>query len=147
MLRVVYKAADLKDGTISDWREDRGLVEIRVARRARPEQFVPSLNATLKDFLSKAEWYQMWRGEIVSISSPDSPLRVFFELSRVPSPPPVDIREDRGYVALHVSPTATLDQILVSLNPSIEKFLAGGQWFQLWNGEIVTMDSPDGMAA
>jgi hypothetical protein len=34
-----------------------------------------------------------------------------------------------------------------TLNRSIEEFLAGGQWFQLWHGEIVTMDSPEANAA
>lgn len=149
MLRVVYQVADLKPGVMSDWHEERGLVEIRIARGARPAEFIESLNTTLRDFLATAEWYQLWRGEVISIDSPGSPLRVTFELSRIRPAPPVDIVEDKGLVILHVSRTTSLGEFVEALNPSIETFLDGGQWFQLWKGEIVTMDSPgqDGLAA
>lgn len=147
MLRVVYQATDLSAGTLSDWTEDRGLVQIRVNRGATPAEFIPSLNRTLADFLANANWYQLWEGEIVSINSPGSPLRVTYELSRLKPSPVVNIREHKGHVALHVSPTATAEEFVRLLNPSIEEFLAGGQWFQLWNGEIVTMDSPPGTIA
>lgn len=147
MLRVVYKVADLKPGTVSDWREDRGLVQIRITTGATPQDFVPSLNATLADFLANANWYQLWQGEVVSINSPGSPLRVTFELSQLRPAPLVDIRERKGLVTLHVSPRATAEQFAQALNPSIEQFLDAGQWFQLWNGEIITMDSPGSIAA
>jgi hypothetical protein len=147
MLRVVYQAADLEPGTLSDWYEDRGLVEIRVARGTRAPQFVPSLNETLRDFLSQAEWYQLWEGEIISANHPQSPLRVTFEVSRMRPAPIVHIREYKGEVIMPVSPTATVEQFVQTLNPSLEEFLAGGQWFQVWRGEIVTMDSPGSAAA
>lgn len=147
MLRVVYQATALSDGTMSDWTEDRGLVQIRVNRDATPAEFVPSLNRTLADFLANANWYQLWEGEIVSINSPGSPLRVTYELSRLKPSPLVYIREDKGHVALYVSPEATVEEFVRTLNPSIEEFLDAGQWFQLWNGEIVTMDSPPGAIA
>ncbi|MFZ3592236.1 hypothetical protein [Streptomyces sp. BH104] len=147
MLRVVYEVADLDGTAKSDWREDRGLVRIRIARGARPEDFVASLNGTLLDFLETAEWYQAWDGEVVSIDSPGCPLRVTFELSRLSPAPPVEIRERKGRVTLRVSPTASGEEFVRALNPSIEEFLAGGQWFQLWHGEIVTMDSPGELAA
>lgn len=144
MLRSVYRAADdLIDGKLSDWREARGLVEISVARHAKPHEFIPSLNRTLADFLSQAEWYQIWEGEVISAKSPDSPLRCTFELSRLRPAPLLDIREDKGLVALHISPAATVEELVNIINPSNAEFLAGGQWFQVWKGEIVTMDSPD----
>ncbi|MGW0904924.1 hypothetical protein [Streptomyces sp. NPDC002853] len=144
MLRVVYRATDdLAGGAFSDWREDRGLVEISVARRASPRQFIPSLNRTLADFLSQAEWYQIWEGEVISAKSPGSPLSCTFELSRLRPAPLLDIREDKGLVALHISPLASVDVLVNAINPAIEEFLAGGCWFQLWRGEIVTMDSPE----
>lgn len=147
MLRVVYQAADLPAGILSDWREGRGFVEIRVARAAEANDFIPSLNATLRDFLAHAEWYQLWEGEVISASHPQSPLRVTFELARINPCPTAYIREDRGEVIMRVSPTASIEQIVHTLNPAIEEFLAGGQWFQLWHGEIVTMDSPGSAAA
>lgn len=147
MLRVVYQAADLAPGVLSDWREDRGLVEIRVARGLEPVDFIPSLNETLLDFVNTAQWYQLWEGEVVSAASPKSPLRVTFELSSPSLEAPVEIREHKGHVALLVHPVTSTGMFLGTLNRSIEEFLAGGQWFQLWHGEIVTMDSPEADAA
>lgn len=147
MLRVVYKADDLPSGVVSDWREDRGLVEIRVAREAKPRDFIPSLNRTLRDFLTNTEWFQLWEGEVISADHPQSPLRVTFELSHLVPTPTVYIREEKGDVILYVSPTASVEEFVQTLNPSIEEFLDGGQWFQLWRGEIVTMDSDEYAAA
>ncbi|MDQ0792063.1 hypothetical protein [Streptomyces sp. B1I3] len=143
MLHVVYTVADLDAGIISDWHEARGLLEIRVARSATPRQFTQSLNRTLDAVLASAHWYQMWRGEVVSIASPASPLRVRFQLSDFTPAPLVEIRERKGLVAVHVSPVATADEFVHAINPALEELLAGGQWFQHWEGEIVTMDSPD----
>jgi hypothetical protein len=147
MLRVVYKTADLAPGILSDWREDRGFVEIRIARGLEPVDFIPSLNETLLDFVTTAQWFQIWEGEVVSAASPLSPLRVTFELSPLKLEAPVEIREHKGYVALLVHPLTSTGMFIGTLNRSIEEFLAGGQWFQLWHGEIVTMDSPEANAA
>jgi len=147
MLRVVYKTADLAPGILSDWREGRGLVEIRIARGLEPAAFIPSLNETLLDFVNTAQWYQIWEGEVVSAASPQSPLRVTFELSSPELEAPVEIREHKGHVALLVHPLTSTGMFIGTLNRSIEEFLAGGQWFQLWHGEIVTMDSPEANAA
>lgn len=142
MLRVEYTAADLEAGVISDWHEDRGLLKISVARHATPRQFTQSLNRTLDAVLAGAHWYQMWRGEVISISSPASPLRVHFQLSEFDPAPLVEIRERKGAVAVHVSPDTGADEFVHALNPAVAELLAGGQWFQHWEGEIVTMDSP-----
>lgn len=147
MLRVIYRAGDLKPGTMADWHEDRGLLEFRVARGAQAKDFIPQLNDTLCDCLSKARWYQIWEGEVICADHPQSPLRCTYEVSPFEPAPLVDIREHKGHVALYVPATATIEDIVQVLNPSIEEFLAGGQWFQLWHGEIVTMDSPEGLAA
>ncbi|WP_406144912.1 hypothetical protein [Streptomyces anulatus] len=143
MLRAVYEAADLEPGVISNWREDRGLLQIRVARTATPQQYTRSLNCTLAEVLSRAHWYQMWRGEIVSVASPACPLRVEFQISEFNPAPLVEIRERKGLVTVHVSPTATADEFTRALNPALEELLAGGQWFQLWQGEILTATSPE----
>lgn len=147
MLRVVYQAADLKPGMLSDWYEHRGLIEFRVARGTEAQQFIPSLNATLRDCVKNVQWYQIWDGEIISTDHPESPLCVTFEESPFTPAPLADLREHKGHVAFYVPPDATIEDIAPLLNSAIEECLAGGQWFQLWRGEIVTMDSPDSMAA
>lgn len=147
MLRVVYKADDLEPGMLSDWHEDRGYLEVRVARGKQALEFIPSLNETLRDCLSHAHWYQMWEGEAVSVNHPQSPLRVTYEPSPFRPAPLVDIREHKGHVAVFLRPTATIEEIAPVFNASIVEVLAGGRFFQLWKGEIVTMDSPGNMAA
>lgn len=141
MLRVMYEAAEL-NGTISDWQEDRGLLRVRVARHTTPHQFTESLNETLAHVLASAHWCQYWNGEVISVTSPSNPLRVNFQVSDFDPAPVVEIRERKGLVAVHVSPTANVDEFVHALNPALEELLVGGQWFQHWNGEIVTMDSP-----
>ena len=147
MLRVVYQAADLNPGELSDWYEDRGFVRIRVARGTRAHEFIPSLNETVNDFLANSQWFQLWEGEIVSARHPENPVSAVFATSPFRPAPLVELREHKGLVTLYVSPTATIDEIAPILNTSIEELLAGGQWFQLWRGEIVTIDSPGSMAA
>jgi hypothetical protein len=147
MLRVVYHAANLGPGKLSDWYEDRGFVEFRVARGTQARHFIPSLNETLRDFLGRSDWYQMWEGEVVSADHPSSPIRVTFEPSPFHPAPLAEVREHKGHVALYLAPTATIEEIAPVLNASVEEVLDGGCWFQLWHGEIVTMDSPDSMAA
>jgi hypothetical protein len=147
MLRVVYIADDLEPGTLSDWHEERGLLEFRIARGTTAAEFVPSLDATAKDFLSKGHWFQLWEGEIISANHPQSPLSATFELSRLKPAPIVHVCEYKGEAIVYVAPWATVEQFAGQLNRSVEEFLAGGQWFQYWRGEIVTMDSPGSAAA
>lgn len=147
MLRIVYRAVDLKPGVISDWHEERGLFEVLIDRHTTPDAFVRSLNQTLHKGMSNASWYQLWDGEVVSVTSPDRPLRVTFELSRLFDAPPVEIRERRGHVTCHVAPTVTAEEFTRALNPAAEAMLSAGQWFQLWHGEIITVDSLRIMAA
>ncbi|MFI8119075.1 hypothetical protein ACIF8Q_07165 [Streptomyces albidoflavus] len=71
MLRVVYEAADLEPGMIVEIRETRGRVLIRLDRDTRLDDIVPVLNATLDEFLEGRGWFQVWKGEIVSMDSPE----------------------------------------------------------------------------
>jgi hypothetical protein len=149
MLRVVYEATtDLAPGQLVEITETRGRVSIKLREGSAAEDYIPPLNAALKEFVGKCSWFQIWRGQIISADSPDSPLTVQY----VPDPDVplrlcVQIREDRGEVRLHVNPNAPAELLVRALNPAIEQFLAGGQWFQLWQGEIVTMDDSQGNAA
>jgi hypothetical protein len=147
MLRVIYQATELKPGLLADWHEERGLVKILVASGTRADRIIPQLNAALRDLIKNAHWYQVWDGEIVSADHPENPIGVTFEASPFDPAPLVDIREHKGHVALYVPPAALIDDIVKVLNPAIEEFLAGGCWFQLWHGEIITIDSAEAMAA
>ncbi|MFI1166488.1 hypothetical protein ACH4UM_23530 [Streptomyces sp. NPDC020801] len=149
MLRVVYKATnDLKPGQIVVIEETRGQVTIKLREGAVADDYLPPLNAALEYFVNQCSWFQIWRGQIISANSPGSPLTVQFEadpdVDRIQA---VHIRESQGVVRLHVCPELTADDLARAVNPPIELFLRGGQWFQLWQGEIVTMDDPGSTAA
>lgn len=56
---------------------------------------------------------------------------------------PVVIKEQRGAVTVELSPTEFSPAGVAALNAASEVLLAGGQWFQVWHGEIVSMESPE----
>lgn len=143
MLRVVYEAADHILGQAVEIREKRGLVEVRIDKYATAHEFTQALNPAVELFMAGCGWFQLWKGEIISIASPGSRLRVEYEVDDLGPGQVVEIRESRGLVGIHVARTATAHEFVRALNPSLEELLAGGQWFQLWKGEIVTMDSPE----
>jgi hypothetical protein len=145
MLRVVYQASrDLEAGQVVDVQESRGRVDVKLRPGARSDQYVPELNTKLKEIVDQCGWFQIWRGQIISAATPDGPLTVHYE----PDPSVshalgVQIRELRGEVRMHICPDLTAEELAAAVNKPIELFLAGKQWFQLWQGEIVTMDSPE----
>ncbi|MFF7329750.1 hypothetical protein [Streptomyces sp. NPDC008150] len=145
MLRVVYESShDLAADEIVQIKETRGRVTIKIRAGSRAEDYIPPLNAALKVFVDQCSWFQIWRGQIISAASPDSPLTVQYVADPdVSLRSGAEIREDCGTVRLHVSPAFPAELVVCFLNPAIEKFLSGGQWFQWWQGEIVTMDSPE----
>ncbi|AVH59908.1 MULTISPECIES: hypothetical protein [Streptomyces] len=149
MLRVVYEATrSLGPGRVAEVRESRGLIRVRVDQDAPAEQFTEALTAALKVFLANCGWFQIWRGRIISADSPESPLTVEYEVDdKIDRLRCIEVRESCGLVKVHVSSSATTKEFVRALNPATERFLAGGQWFQLWHGEIITMDSPDSRAA
>jgi hypothetical protein len=149
MLRVVYEAtADLERQRLVEIIETRGRVAVKLREGATADEYLAPLNEELKRFVDRCSWFQIWRGQIISADSPDSPLTVQFEPDgHVDHAQGVNIRELGGVVRLHVCPELTAGELARAVNRPIELFLAGGQWFQLWEGEIVTMDSPDSRAA
>lgn len=149
MLHVVYEATtDLSNDRIVEIAETRGRVTIKLRKGMLAHEYLAPLNAALKDFVEKCGWFQIWRGQIISAASPNSPLSVRYVADpEVDYRTSVQIREHRGIVRLHVCPSLPAELLIRSLNPAIERFLAGGQWFQYWQGEIVTMDEPGPMAA
>ncbi|MFJ5973579.1 hypothetical protein [Streptomyces sp. NPDC093060] len=149
MLRVVYEAThDLDPGQTVEIIETRGRVTIQLSAGSYAADYVPALNAALAKFVSKCGWFQIWRGQIISADSPDSPLTVQYETDPdVDRTQGVQIREGKGVVRLHICPELTAEDLARAVNRPIQLFLAGGQWFQLWQGEIITMDSPEASAA
>ncbi|MFD9284896.1 hypothetical protein ACFWD7_48110 [Streptomyces mirabilis] len=149
MLRVVYEATrDLDSGRTVEIRESRGHISVKINPDVPADQYTAALNAALKVFLANCSWFQIWRGRIISANSPGSPLTVEYEADdKIDRIRCVEVRESRGLVKVHVSSSATTEDFVRALNPASERFLAGGQWFQLWHGEIITMDSPDSRAA
>ncbi|MEU5496105.1 hypothetical protein [Streptomyces griseofuscus] len=145
MLRVVYEATpDIEHGELVEITESRARVNIKVRAGTHATQYVPALNEKLAAFVGQCSWFQIWRGQVIAADSPDSPLTVQYVVDpTVDLRACVQIREDRGTVRLHVCPTVPAEILICFLNPAIEQFLAGGQWFQLWQGEIVTMESPE----
>ncbi|WP_409469137.1 hypothetical protein [Streptomyces sp. HC307] len=133
---------------IVDITESRGQVRVNIQRDSGADEYTAALTVALKRFLANCNWFQIWRGRIISANSPDSPLTVTYQADdQIDLRKCVEVRESCGLVVVHVASSATADQFAKAMNPSTERFLAGGQWFQLWQGEIVTMDSPGSAAA
>lgn len=144
MLSVVYEATpDLEFGETVEIRESRGQIRVRIARGTSIEQCAEALNAAIKEFLVDCGWFQIWRGRIISADSPEGGLTVKYVVDdRLDRRKLIEVRESCGLVQVRIAATATLDDFIRVINPACADFLAGGQWFQLWDGEIITMDSP-----
>lgn len=56
---------------------------------------------------------------------------------------PVITEERRGNLRFKLCRGLFRPQGVAGLNSAVHQLLAGGQWFQLWRGEIVSMHSPE----
>ncbi|RRQ81503.1 hypothetical protein [Streptomyces griseofuscus] len=145
MLHVIYEAAeDLEPGRLARVDEGRGLVRIRVDKFEPLTKVIPQLNIEIADFLSRADWYQLWGEEIASRHNPAAPIRLEYIFYPGSMPAPVWIREDKGEVHVWVEPGLTTEEFVAAVNPAVKDFLAGGCWFQLFGGEIID-HSPEPM--
>lgn len=149
MLRVEYETTPhLRLGQLVAIEEARGQIRVKIREDTDPDQYTAALNAALKRFLADCRWFQIWRGRIISADSPEGPLTVTYQSDdQIDLRKCVEVRESCGLVAVHVASSATAADFVNAINPSTETFLSGGQWFQLWRGEIITMDSPGSAAA
>ena len=59
---------------------------------------------------------------------------------------PLVIQESRGRLEFRLSPEVITAEGVAALNAGSNEILAGGQWFQLWHGEIVSMQTPQDAA-
>lgn len=145
MLHVTYEAVeDLDPGRLAQILEDRGRIQVRLDKHAPLPDVVRQLNIEVEDLMSAACWFQLWKDQIVSRSTPDAPLRVQYLLHRE-EPDCAVVRENKGLVRVHIDPDLSVEQFAAAMNPATKELLSGGQWFQLYAGEIVD-NSPEPMS-
>lgn len=143
MLDVTYEAVDLMPGRLAVIDEERGRVQVRVDASAPLPDVVRQLNIEVDQFLAASDWFQLWEDEIVSRATPERPLRVVY-LLKMKVPQTVYIEERKGLVTVYIDPVLTAEEFAAAMNPAIRDFLDGGQWFQLYAGEIID-NSPESM--
>jgi hypothetical protein len=147
MLNVTYEAVDsLAPGRLAWIEEGRGWVRIEIDRAAPLAAVLTQLNIEFDELLAQTTWFQLWQGEVVSHETPDASLSVRFLLHRL-IPDTAVMREDRGLIEIHVDPDLSTVEFAEAMNIGVRQLLGGGQWFQLFAGEIVTMDPAEYLAA
>lgn len=142
MLDVTYEAVeDLPPGRLATIEEDRGTIRVKVDATEPLAAVVRQLNYELEHLLTRSDWFQLWDDEIVCRNTPDAPLRIEYLLHRI-VPETAVVLEDKGCVRVHIDPALSTKAFAAVMNPATKDFLAGGQWFQLYGGEIID-NSPE----
>jgi hypothetical protein len=142
LLNVTYEAVeDLAPGRLAKIDEARGTVTVSLDKNAPLTDVMRQLNTEMRQFLARADWYQLWGTEIASRHNPQAPLSLEFIFYPGPMPAPVWIREDKGEVHIWVEPGHTVEEFVAAINPAVQDFLDGGCWFQLYAGEIIDRTS------
>lgn len=142
MLDVIYEAVDdLTPGRLAVIDEDRGRIRVRLDRRAPLAAVIRQLNIEIEKLLRSARWFQLWDGEIVSCETPGRPLGIEYLLEKKEDYGTY-VEERKGLVSVYVDPALSTASFAASMNPTTKKFLDGGQWFQLYAGEIID-NSPE----
>lgn len=143
MLHVTYEAVDMEPGRLARINEDRGRIQVQLDKTAPLADVVRQLNVQIDRLMASVTWFQLWKDEIVSRNTPATPLRIKYLLHR-DEPSTAVVRERRGLVQVHIDPDLTTEEFAAAMNPATKKFLDGGQWFQMYAGEIIDM-SPESM--
>lgn len=143
MLQVTYHAVtDLPPGRLVQIDEDRGAIDVRLDEHAPLAAVLAQLNREMEQFLSRADWFQLWGDEILSRHTPQSPIRLEFTLDPfVTGWGEPAIIEGKGIVRVRVDPELDVTRFVAAFNPAIKEFLNGGCWFQLFAGEIIDHSS------
>lgn len=143
MLHVTYEAVpDLAPGRLATIDEDRGELLIKLDKTQPLKRVVRQLNIEMAQFLSRADWFQLWGKEILSRHVPATPLQVRYLLDPTYPALAPGIAESRGIVRVYINPVVTTEQFAAGMNPAVRNLLDGGCWFQLYGGEIIDM-SPE----
>jgi hypothetical protein len=141
VLNVTYEAVeDLAPGRLTRISEARGTITVELDKSAPLVDVLRQLNTEMKQFLARADWYQLWGQEIASRHNPKAPVRLEF-IFLPGAPNGVGIAEDLGTVHVYVEPEQDVEQFVAALNPAVQDFLDGGCWFQLYAGEIIDRTS------
>lgn len=70
-------------------------------------------------------------------------LSVTYELADLPEDAPVRVKEGRGWVNYELSRGLFVPEHAAALAAATNGIIAGGQWFQLWRGDVVSLNSPE----
>jgi hypothetical protein len=145
MLDVAYRAVDdLAPGRLAKIDEARGKVRVRLDKDAPLADVVRQLNIEIDLLMSSSHWFQLWRDEIVSRDTPGCPLRIEYLLHKEEDYD-VCVKERKGLVSVHIDPALSTVEFAAAMNPATKEQLDGGQWFQLYAGEIID-NSPESMS-
>jgi hypothetical protein len=145
MLDVTYEAVDdLMPGQLAVIEEDRGRIRFRLDKTRPLADVVRKLNIEIDRVLSTAHWFQLWGDEIISRNTPGSPLRIEYLLQREEADG-VRLEERKGLVSVLIDPNLDTEQFAAAMNPTVMGLLDGGQWFQLFAGEIID-NSPESLS-
>ena len=69
-------------------------------------------------------------------------LSISYQLEDLAEDAPVRVLEGRGWVRYELARGLFVPEGVAALNSAASMIVAGGQWFQLWRGEVVRFDSP-----
>ncbi|MBZ6290321.1 hypothetical protein KVH30_01885 [Streptomyces olivaceus] len=142
MLDVRYEAVTgLAPGRLTEIDEDRGRIRVRLDQSAPLADVVRQLNREITRLLCSAHWFQLWKDEIVSRDTPGRPLRIEYRLEAREGRGTC-VEERKGLVTVYIDPSLDAAGFAAAMNPVTENFLDGGQWFQLYAGEIID-NSPE----
>lgn len=142
MLDVAYEAVDdLSLGRLARIDEDRGRIRVRLDRTAPLAAVVRQLNIEIGRLMSSARWFQLWKDEIVSHNTPGRPLRIVYLLEKKEADGAY-VEERKGLLSVYIDPTLNTEAFAAAMNPVTRQHLDGGQWFQMYAGEIVD-NSPE----
>lgn len=145
MLDVTYEAVeDLPPGRLAKIDEDRGTIRVRVDASAPLPEVVGQLNREIDQLLTSSDWFQLWKDEIVSRGTPAYSLRIVYLLEKKEERG-VYVEERKGLVSVHIDPVLNAEEFAAAMNPATRQHLAGGQWFQMYAGEIID-NSPEPMS-
>lgn len=70
-------------------------------------------------------------------------LSVVYELEDLPEDAPVRVKEGRGWIKYELSHGLFVPEHAAALQAATGGLIAGGQWFQLWRGDVVSLLSSE----
>lgn len=173
MLEGLFQLADLDRDEPVRMNERRGNITVDLARALYTARGRDGLNGAVTKMLESGKWFQLWRGEVISMQSPTSPRaanagHVLGKQGRsrelLEGEPNIIVQyvvddrlgdgevrfwQDRGRVVFSLSPSCLTREGLAcgavgALTVAAQGIVDGGQWIQVWDGEIITMyDGPD----